>query len=236
MKENNKVEVKSFLGMEVRVVNNEYIVLKDMFKALGRLDDKEQIRTAERNKIDELLDILDKTTDSKSFTITLKGKKQSREYQEVECLKLETVPIILTQFKPTARVGELALQTWIKFMKFVDELLTSLEVYKFIVVDKERQKEHIVEITELGGSPTITNQQVNSIMAELIGVDGRVTKDELKNFQPQTTVDLLEVREFVLDKFVNAYEFTGSHKTAREMTTKLALKKYNLEEFKNIAV
>ena len=33
----NKVEIKEFLGMEVRVVNNEWIILKDMFNALGRL-------------------------------------------------------------------------------------------------------------------------------------------------------------------------------------------------------
>lgn len=231
MKENNKVEVKSFLGMEVRVVNDEYIILKDMFKALGRVRENGGW-TDEKTKLMNFIEILDKKDHYESFGVVVK----KGQIEEVECLKLETIPIVLTQFKPTARVGELALQTWIKFMKFVDELLTSLEVYKFIVTDKERQKGHIIEITELGGSPMITNQQVNSIMAELIGVDGRVTKEELKIFQPQTTVDLLEVREFVLEKFVNAYEFTGSHKTAREMTIKLALKKYNLEKVKSIAV
>lgn len=105
----NKVEIKKFLGMEVRVVNNEYIVLKDMFEALGRLSDNGQIQTPERNKLQEFLKDISKETDSKSFTITSKGKKQSRDSQEIQCLKIDTVPIVLTQFKPTKAKGEEAL-------------------------------------------------------------------------------------------------------------------------------
>ena len=32
-----------------------------------------------------------------------------------------------------------------------------------------------------------------------------------------------------MKKFVNAFEFTGSHKVAADMTLKLALKKYDLK-------
>ena len=45
-------------------------------------------------------------------------------------------------------------------------------------------------------------------------------------YQPQTVVDLLEVREYVSDKFVNAFEFTHSHKESTEMAEKLARIKY----------
>ena len=228
----NKIEIKKFLGMEVRVVNDEYIILKDMFDVLGRLSDKGQIQTAERNKLQNFLKDINKETDSKSFTITSKGKKHSRDEQEVECLRLETVPIVLTQFRPTKAKGEEALNKWCEFMKFVDNLLTSLEVYKFIITDKEFQKDKMDILTEVGGSAMVSNQQVNTIMAKLMGVYDqgikRLKKEELKIYQGQTTVDLLTVREFVLDKFVNAYEFTGSHKTAMEMTEKLARKKYKL--------
>lgn len=227
----NKIEIKKFLGMEVRVVNEEYIVLKDMFNALGRVK-SDGTWTNEKKKTLELLEDLDKITDHQTLVVTSKGRKHSREEQEVECLKLDTVPIVLTQFKPTKAKGEEALNTWRNFMRFVDNLLSSLEVYKYIVTDKEKQKSHMQILIDEGGKTVVANQQVNIIMAKLIGVYDKgiktLKKDELKIYQDQTTIDLLEVREFVMSKFVNAYEFTNSHKTAGEMALKLAIKKYNL--------
>lgn len=233
----NEVQIKEFLGVEVRVVNDEYIVLKDMFGALGRLSKDGQIESKERLKLSRFLTDINKESARETFLIALKGKKKSREMQEIDCLKLDTVPIVLTQFRPTERKGLDSLNKWKEFMKFVDGLLTSLEVHKFIVTDKEHQKSNMETIIDCGGSTTITNQQVNGIMAELIGVYNqgikRINKDELKKYESQTTVDLLQVREYVLEKFTNAYEFTGSHKTARAMATKLAKKKYNLHNADN---
>lgn len=233
----NEVQIKEFLGVEVRVVNDEYIVLKDMFGALGRLSKDGQIESKERLKLSRFLTDINKESARETFLIALKGKKKSREMQEIDCLKLDTVPIVLTQFRPTERKGLDSLNKWKEFMKFVDGLLTSLEVHKFIVTDKEHQKSNMETIIDCGGSTTITNQQVNGIMAELIGVHNqgikRINKDELKKYESQTTVDLLQVREYVLEKFTNAYEFTGSHKTARAMATKLAKKKYNLHNADN---
>lgn len=229
----NKVEIKEFLGMEVRVVNDEWIVLKDMFNALGRVRE-DGAWTDEKKKLLRFLEDINKICDLETFIVTSKSnKKKSRRTQEVECLRLEAVPIVLTQFKPTARKGEDALNTWRKFMQFVNDLLTSLEVYKYIIVDKERHKEHMEILLDEGGSTMIANNQVNIIMAKLIGVYDQgikyIKKDELKIYQPQTVVDLLEVRDFVMKKFVNAFEFTGSHKVAADMTLKLALKKYKLQ-------
>lgn len=225
-----KPEIKEFLGTEVRIVNNEWIVSKDMFGALGRVK-PDGTWTSEKNKMISLLKDLGKITDHQTLVVTSKGKRRSRESQEVECLRLASVPIVLTQFKPTSRKGEEALNTWVEFMKFVDNLLESLEVYRFLIVDKEQQKESIYKIIELGGKATITHQQVNRIMANLLNVYPeikRITKDELKIYQPQTTIDLLSVREFALEKFANAFEFTGSHSVAYDMTLKLAKKKYDL--------
>lgn len=238
MEKKSEVQNKEFLGTEVRIVNDEYIVLKDMFNALGRLRTNGQLEGQDTSKLKEFLEDIDKLCDLKSFHITSKSKnKKSREVQEVTCLKLDTIPIVLTQFRPTKRKGIDSLNKWKEFMKFVDELLTSLEVHKFIVTDKEHQKSNMETIMDCGGSTTITNQQVNGIMAELIGVYNqgikRINKDELKKYEAQTTVDLLQVREYVLEKFTNAYEFTGSHKTARTMATKLAKKKYNLYNVDN---
>lgn len=116
-------------------------------------------------------------------------------------------------------------------MKFVDDLLVSLEVHKFIVKDKGTQREQIDRLSNAEGDPKIANIQVNMIMAKLIGVYDqgikRVKKEELRMYKDQTTVDLLEVREFVMEKFINAFEFTRSHKSAGEMALKLAKEKYS---------
>src|SRR5574344_688470 len=124
-----------FLGNEVRVVNGEYIVLKDMFLALGRCRPDGHLEGKDSTKLSEFIMELGKERDVKTFQITSKGKKQSRDVQEYKCLKLDTVPIVLTQFKPTARKGLQILHDWIEFMKFVDSLLCELEVHKYIVTD-----------------------------------------------------------------------------------------------------
>lgn len=223
----NKVERKIFLGMEVRVVNGEWIVLKDMFDALGRVRDNGGW-TDEKKKLINFLGDIDKKDHYESFVVVVKRGQT----EEIECLKLETVPIVLTQFRPTARKGEESLNKWREFMKFVDKLLTELEVYKFIVTDKERQKDNTNILVEYGGVHMIANNQTNIIMAKLMGVYdkgiGKITKEQLKIYQPQTTVDLLEVRNFVFTEFVNAYKFTESHKDSADMVLKLAKRKYNL--------
>lgn len=227
-----KTTIKKFLGMEVRIVNEEYLILKDMFLALDRLDDKNQIPTPDRNKLKEFLEDIDKSCDRKTFTITSKSdKSKSRATQEVDCLRLDCVPIVLTQFKPSARKGEEALNIWKKFMMFVDDILRSLEVYKYIITDKDKQKSNTEVLVDNGGTPMIANKMTNGIMAELMNVYPEIKeikKDELKIYQNQTTIDLLEVREYVFNKFVNAYEFTNSHKTSKEMALKLAKKKYDI--------
>ena len=228
----NNVKIKKFLGMEVRIVNEEYIVLKDVFSALGRLDNKNQIVSTDRNKLKEFLIDINKLCDSKTFTITSKSKKsKSRDYQEVDCLNISIIPIVLTQFKPTKAKGEQALDIWRKFMIFVNDLLESLEVYKYIIIDKDKQKTNTEILIDNGGKPMIANKMTNQIMAELIGIYPdikEIKKDELKIYQNQTTIDLLEVRDFVYTKFINAYEFTGSHKDSKQMVLKLSKRKYGI--------
>ena len=228
----NNVKIKKFLGMEVRIVNEEYIVLKDVFSALGRLDNKNQIVSTDRNKLKEFLIDINKLCDSKTFTITSKSKKsKSRDYQEVDCLNISIIRIVLTQFKPTKAKGEQALDIWRKFMIFVNDLLESLEVYKYIIIDKDKQKTNTEILIDNGGKPMIANKMTNQIMAELIGIYPdikEIKKDELKIYQDQTTIDLLEVRDFVYTKFINAYEFTGSHKDSKQMALKLSKRKYGI--------
>lgn len=228
-----KTTIKKFLGQEVRIVQvdkrNEYIICKDMFDVLGLVKD-DGTWTNPKNKMIEFLDGIGKSHAHQSLVVMLKEHGTKRKYvkREVDCLNIETTPIVLTQFQPTKRRGKEVLKTWFKFMKFVDTLLEYHELHKYIIDDKERQKLAIKDIADNGGNAIITNQMVNKIMGKLITDDDNfsISKDELKIYQPQTTIDLLEVRNFVIDKFNTCYALTGHHDKARDLTLKLAQKKY----------
>ena len=134
----NKVEIKNFLGSEVRVVNNEYMVLKDMFEALGRVKE-DGTWTDEKNKMDKFLDGINQKEFHETLVVLVKQGRAKVE-KEIECLKLEVVPVVLTQFKPTNRKGKEAIDKWFEFMKFVNELLVSAKAHKFIIEDTELEK------------------------------------------------------------------------------------------------
>ena len=225
-----KPVTKKFLKQDVRVIKTddgkEYIICKDMFDVLG-LASKDGTWSMPKRKMLEFLDGIDEKESCKSFAVLLKQGK-AKVTKEVDCLNIEVAPTVLTQFKPTQRRGKEILDTWFNFMKFVNMLLKYHECHKYIIDDKERQKLAIEEITNNGGNAIITNKMVNRIMGKLITDNDNfsIKKDELKIYQPQTTIDLLEVRNFVMDKFSTCYALTGHHDKARDLTFKLAQKKY----------
>ena len=98
-----KPTIKKFLGKDVRVIEvgtKEYIALKDMFDVLGRVKE-DGTWTDSKNKTLEFLADIDKLCDHEELVVTSKSKKsKSRETQSVDCLLLDTVPIVLTQFRP----------------------------------------------------------------------------------------------------------------------------------------
>jgi hypothetical protein len=230
--------IKKFLGYDVRVVDvdqrNEYIICKDMFDVLGLVKD-DGTWTNPKKKMLEFLELIHKIADHQKLVVRLKDKQSKKgQAREIDCLNIETVPTVLTQFKPinsnrrTKEQNEQVLDKWAKFMEFVDMLLKYHECYKYIIDDKERYKITMKEIKDNGGKPPIANKMVNKIMGKLITDDDNfsISKDELKIYQPQTTIDLLEVRSFVMDKFATLYAFTNSHKESYNGTLKLAKKKY----------
>lgn len=234
-KEIYKPIIKNFMGMDVRTITvgrYEYIVCKDMFDALG-LVKKDDTWTEPRKKMIEFLEIINQTPAHQSLVGRFKDTQSPKgQVREVECLDIEIVPIVLTQFKPTARRGEDALKIWSKFMKFVNDLLQYHELHKYIFQDKDNQKNKMQQLHEMGGKEVIANQMVNKIMGELILQEEpkfAIKKEELKVYQPKISIDLLEVRDFVMEKFANAYEFTNSHKESYDMALKLARKKYDLK-------
>lgn len=226
----NKVEIKNFLGSEVRVVNNEYIVLKDMFNALGRVKE-DGTWTSERKKMINFLEGIEKLIDHETLVVTSKGKKKSREYQEVECLKIETVPVVLTQFKPTNRKGKEAIDKWFEFMKFVNELLVSVKAHNFMIEDIELEKIDRDRLFKLGGKPMIMAGMANTAMGIIIiGEKIKISKPDLKSYQNQITIDLLEARRYWIEEFIRAYKITKSHSESNRLALEFTLEHYGLNE------
>lgn len=234
----NKVEIKLFLGEEVRVVNNEYIVLKDMFNALGRLDEDGNIPTSTLSKMNEFLGLIGKSCDRQKLTVTSNSKKaKARKSNDIECLKLETVPIVLTQFKPinskkrTAEENKMVLNKWSEFMKFVNELLVSVKAHKFIIEDAELEKIDRDRLSKMGGSPMKMATMVNYAMGVIVtGEKIKIKKDDLKSYANQTTIDLLEARRYWIEEFIRAYKITRSHSESNRLALEFTLEHYGLNE------
>lgn len=175
----------------------------------------------------EFLDEIDEKESWKTLPVLLKQGK-TKVTKEVDCLNIETVPIVLTQFKPTKRRGKEILDTWSDFMKFVNMLLKYHDLHKYIALDKQDQQDKMTSVQDNGGEPMIANQMVNKIMGKLItGEDNfSIKKDELKIYQPQTTRDLLKVRKDVLNMFDVIYGVCKSHKQTYDTVLDMVTKKY----------
>lgn len=175
----------------------------------------------------EFLDGIDEKESHQSLVVLLKQGK-SKVTKEVDCLNIEVAPTVLTQFKPTQRRGKEILDTWFSFMKFVNMLLKYHDLHKYIVIDKQDQRDKMTSVQDNGGKPMIANQMVNKIMGKLItGEDNfSIKKEELKIYQPQTTKDLLKVRKDVLNMFDVIYRVCKSHKQTYDTVLDMALKKY----------
>ena len=66
--------IKDFLGESIRVVQvglKEYVITKDMFKALGKLDKNNQIDHRDRDKLNQFLEDIDQREDCKTFKIEI---------------------------------------------------------------------------------------------------------------------------------------------------------------------
>lgn len=230
----NKVEIKNFLGSEVRIINNEYMVLKDMFEALGRVKE-DGTWTDEKNKMDKFLDGINQKEYHETLVVLVKQGRAKVE-KEIECLKLEVVPVVLTQFKPTNRKGKEAIDKWFEFMKFVNELLVSAKAHKFIIEDTELEKIDRDRLHKLGGSPMKMATMVNYAMGIIItGEKIKIGKDDLKSYQNQITIDLLECRRYFINEFINAYKILKSHSKANKYALQFVMEHYGISDFDSVA-
>lgn len=213
--------IKEFLGQDVRIIKvddyHEYIVCKDMFDVLGLA--KDGIWNKPKKKMLEFLDEIDEKEDWKTLPVLVKqGKIKTK--QVVDCLNIERVPIILTQFKPTKRRGEEVLKKWIEFMKFVNTLLETHSANKYIIKTKNIQKEVTDELYNDGGNPMFMNIHVNKIMGVILQMEDNkpVKKSEIYQFQNRITEDVGRVRDEVLKTYVTMFKVTVDKEKAYDLT------------------
>ena len=230
-----KPTIKKFLGKDVRVIqvgSKEYIIENDMFNILGLLDKNNSLPSSYKDKYIEFLININKLCTRKSFTCTSKtDKKKSRETREYKCLLLETVPIVLTQFKPSNRRKDV-LDNWFEFMQWVDNLLMEAKAHEVILKDKEEQKRITDIITnETDHKMVAVNSMICKMMAELIGVYPdikKLTKEELKIYQHRTTIDLIEVRQEALKIYEQQLIISDSKTDAYNNTLRYMKRIYKL--------
>ena len=232
-----KTQTKKFMNETGRFINvdgEEWLVVKDMFNWLGRLRADGQVETTDRNKLIKFLKNIRQETAGETFTITSKGRKQSRETQEAWCIKIDVVPMVLTQFEPTAKASKEKHEQWCELMKFINNILMELEVHKFITVDKDYQKDCMERLRAIvpascpDNAYKTVNNHIAMIMGQLMSMNSPIYKNDIKQFNNQTTVDLLVVREEALDLYLTMYELTNSFEQSYNNTLNVMKKRHNI--------
>ena len=222
--------IKKFLKQDVRVIKvdtyHEYIICKDMFDALGLVKENGDWNDAKKKML-EFLELMDSREYSESLGVLLKQGK-AKVTKEVDCLNIEIVPLVLTQFKPTKRRGKDVLEIWSDFMKFVKVLLETHEANKYIIKTKKTQTEMQDELYNDGGDPMFMNIHVNKIMGVVLRMeDGKsVKKSEIYQFQNRITEDVGCVRDEILKTYVTMFKVTEDKDKAYELTLEWSKKKY----------
>ena len=116
-----KTIIKEFLGEDARIVKtdkHEYIVCEDMFKVLGYVKADGTWEYA-REIMLELLDGINEKDSYQKLKITQNGIEK-----EVECLNVENIFIVMTQFQPSED-NKKVLEEWVNSMKFLGIILST---------------------------------------------------------------------------------------------------------------
>lgn len=245
----------SYEGTFLRLVlidRKTYIVVRDMFKVLGRLksngsvhsDDignlnKILINLNELSRYKENIKVYTRKVEGRDSTPELNGNKRNGEIQKVNLLNIEIVPIVLTRFEPTKKSKnyEEKLETWSKFMRWINKLLQDYHLEDIIINDKHEQIKLHDRCEELGLDSSVVNRHVNINMAKLVGAYNQgikeLTKDDLRYYNDNKSIDLLFIRQEIMKEYLELYESCNSKKFARVISLNKMISKYKLKTDKD---
>ena len=257
-----KTQTKKFMNETGRFINvdgEEWLVVKDMFGWLDRLTSENKIAPTDKRNLNQFLGYINQTECLKEFDIkTPKGEmpstskrsnsngligdttlhplsnKRGEVQKGVKCIKIDVVPMVLTQFEPTAKASKEKHEQWCELMQFINNILMELEVHKFITVDKDYQKDCMERLRAIvpDSCPDNVYKTVNNhiamIMGQLMSMNSPIYKKDITQFNNQTTVDLLVVREEALDLYLTMYELTNSFEQSYNNTLNGIKKRHNI--------
>ncbi|WP_394926132.1 hypothetical protein [uncultured Robinsoniella sp.] len=126
------VAVMEFMGNDVRVVNGEWLVLKDIFLALGRVR-KDGTWTHEKNKLVKMLDTFGEENYLSVIKMRVENANRSNSYWYYICLKLEVFDRFIGAIKAA-------------FMKGICTTIDRPELYFANKVKKIFMKDDIFEV------------------------------------------------------------------------------------------
>jgi hypothetical protein len=89
-------------------VQNRWIPTQHFFKCLNRVNSKGQVENADRKTLKEFIDEdLNIQFDRKTFPI--ENGTGSGSIQQMDCIRLDVLALVVTQFKPSKRKGNAAI-------------------------------------------------------------------------------------------------------------------------------
>lgn len=226
-------KIKKFMNEDVRTVyyhGKTYIILKDVFQVLGRVKDNGSW-TDVKNKVKEFLRLIDKEKEYVENLDVLLKQGKTKVVKEVDLLNIEVLPTVLTQFKPPQTKPE-KVKIWGNFMKVVHKILEEAKLQEFILKDREHQSLVSDAITrETDEEMQVINSNVCTLMAKILGVYPdikKIRKEDLKIYNADTSIDLLEVRQEVLNMYEQMLLMDMSKSEIHEKILKYIKKKYEL--------
>ena len=119
-------------------VQNRWIPIQHFFRCLNRLTSGGQIQTPDRNTLIEFItQDLQEPIASKTFTINTRDEGVGRHSQDMDCIRLDVLALVVTQFKPSKRKGNAALLIWRTYMQWLNSLLNQVDAVELIVRDEK---------------------------------------------------------------------------------------------------
>ena len=117
-------------------VQNRWIPIQHFFKCLNRLTSNGQVQTPDRNTLIEFI-TQDLNMEFASKTFTIENGTGSGSVQDMNCIRLDVLALVVTQFKPSKRKGNAALLIWRTYMQWLNNLLSQVNAVELLVRDEK---------------------------------------------------------------------------------------------------
>lgn len=119
-------------------VQNRWIPIQHFFRCLNRLTSKGQVEYTDRNTLYTFInEDLQESAASETFTIRQKDITGRDNPQDMVCIRLDVLALVVTQFKPSKRKGNAALLIWRTYMQWLNSLLNQIGAVELLVRDEK---------------------------------------------------------------------------------------------------